>query len=63
MRVNAGTFIMGGSEYRRADENPLHSVTLSAFRLSEKEITNEQYCRFLNARGIGSNRPGIGFRL
>ncbi|MHB9031213.1 MAG: formylglycine-generating enzyme family protein, partial [Candidatus Latescibacterota bacterium] len=28
---------------------PVHTVTVSAFRMSETEITNAQYCVFLNA--------------
>ncbi len=47
--IPGGTFMMGdifgdGDE----DEKPVHQVTLSAFRLSKHEITNEQYCAFLN---------------
>jgi len=61
VRINAGTFIMGSPEMEPEsydDEHPQHSVTLSAFRLSEKEITIKDYCRFLNERGIGSD--GLG---
>ena len=59
--IKAGTFTMGSppSEPERySDEGPQYSVTLSAFRLSAYAITNEQYCRFLNDRGIGSNGQG-----
>jgi formylglycine-generating enzyme required for sulfatase activity len=31
------------------NEKPVHQVTLSAFKMSKHEITNEQYCAFLNA--------------
>ncbi|NUO79086.1 SUMF1/EgtB/PvdO family nonheme iron enzyme, partial [candidate division KSB1 bacterium] len=47
--IPGGTFRMGdlfGDGYD--DERPVHQVTLSAFKLSKHEITNEQYCAFLN---------------
>lgn len=59
--INAGTFIMGSLESEpdsNDNERPTHSVTLNAFRLSEKEITNDEYCRFLNANYI--DRYGQG---
>ena len=43
------------SEPERDSDETLHSVTLSEFYLSEKAITNEKSCRFLNAKGISSN--------
>ena len=44
--IPAGTFTMGGTT--KAGDAPTVSVTLSAFQLSEKEITNQQYIDFLN---------------
>ncbi len=38
-----------------SNESPLHSVTLSSFKLSQYEITNAQYAAFLNALGGVSN--------
>lgn len=48
--IPGGTFQMGdeiggsGSDCR-----PVHTVTVSSFQVSEAEITNEQYCAYLNA--------------
>ena len=55
--IPAGMFIMGSpeSELNRSSSETQHVVTLSAFRMSKYEITNEQYAAFLNAKSIGSN--------
>jgi len=45
--IPAGTFTMGGAT--KADDAPEHTVTISAFMMSEKEITNAEYLEFLNA--------------
>jgi formylglycine-generating enzyme required for sulfatase activity len=52
--IKGGTFTMGSpdSEPKRRDDEVQHAVTVSGFYLSEKEITNEQFCRFLNATGV-----------
>ena len=57
LRIKGSTFDMGSpeSEPERDSDETLHRVTLSDFYLSEKAITNEQYCHFLNAKGISSN--------
>ena len=55
--VNGGTFMMGspsGTGY--SNEHPQHSVTVSSFRISKYEITNQQYADFMNA--INSNADG-----
>ena len=45
--IPAGTFLMGGTgEGKNYDEAPSHEVTVSAFRMSECEITNAQYEEF-----------------
>ena len=56
--IEGGTFTMGSSkpEQGRDEDETQRQVTLSAFYLSEKAITNEQYCRFLNAKKV----PGYG---
>ncbi len=41
------TFTMGGTTIQ--NDAPVISVTLSAFAISEKEITNQEYIDFLNA--------------
>jgi len=43
--IPAGTFNMG-------NPNAQHQVTLSAFKMSKYETTNEQFAAFLNAKGI-----------
>ena len=60
VEIPAGTFQMGVSGIMEAgagtqpDERPAHQVTLSqGFKMSKYEITNEQFCFFLNAKGIG----------
>jgi len=52
--IKGGTFTMGSpsSEPWRINNETQHSVTVSDFYMSEKVITNEQYCRFLNEKGI-----------
>jgi formylglycine-generating enzyme required for sulfatase activity len=42
--VDGGVFAMGDSA-----EAPLHQVKLADFKISAYEITNQQYCDFLNA--------------
>jgi formylglycine-generating enzyme required for sulfatase activity len=44
--IPAGTFTMGGTT--NAGDAPTASITLSDFKISEKEITNQQYIDFLN---------------
>lgn len=55
--IPAGTFTMGSpeTEAERHSNETQHSVTLSAFRMSKYEITNEQYAAFLNAKNIGGD--------
>jgi formylglycine-generating enzyme required for sulfatase activity len=43
-----GTFMMGSKS-----EGPIHQVTLSGFRMSKTETTNDQFVTFLNDNGIG----------
>jgi formylglycine-generating enzyme len=48
--IPAGTFQMGNSKANEgnSDELPVHSVTLDSFVMGRYEITNGQYCTFLN---------------
>jgi len=57
LHIKGGTFNMGSltSEPERLQDESQHKVTLSDFYISEYAITNEQYCRFLNATGVPSN--------
>ncbi|MDW3191400.1 MAG: SUMF1/EgtB/PvdO family nonheme iron enzyme [Cytophagales bacterium] len=45
--IPAGSFTMGGRT--NANDAPEVTISLSAFQISEKEITNEEYISFLNA--------------
>ena len=45
--IPAGTFSMGGTTVQ--NDAPVISITMSAFEISEKEITNQEYADFLNA--------------
>jgi formylglycine-generating enzyme required for sulfatase activity len=50
--IPAGTFQMGNSTDASegfSDELPVHTVTLDSFAMGKYEITNEQYCAFLNS--------------
>ena len=56
--VNGGVFSMGcTSEQPKCDndEKPLHKVTIDDYSISRYEITNEQYCVFLNKEDISSD--------
>jgi formylglycine-generating enzyme required for sulfatase activity len=57
VNIPAGTFTMGSpaNEVNRNSNETQHQVTLSAFRMSKYEITNEQYAEFLNFYDIKSN--------
>ena len=55
--VKGGTFTMGHNS-RRDYKHTKHSVTLSDFYISNLEITNEQYCEFLNAYGSSKVKSG-----
>jgi formylglycine-generating enzyme required for sulfatase activity len=48
--VEAGTFTMGSEdEDAFVSEDPEHEVYLDAYSISKHEITNDQFCGFLNA--------------
>lgn len=48
--VEGGTFSMGSND-GCADEKPVHTVKLNSFYISRYEITNLQFCKFLNEIG------------
>ncbi|MDR3250896.1 MAG: formylglycine-generating enzyme family protein [Tannerella sp.] len=57
IQVSSGLFTMGSPESEedhRSDEEQI-TITVNDFYLSEKEITNEQYCDFLNANNVNEN--------
>jgi formylglycine-generating enzyme required for sulfatase activity len=48
--IPGGTFQMGDSiGDGENDELPVHTVTLSSFYISKYEVTNGQYCQYLNS--------------
>ena len=50
--AGGGTFQMGSNDSDAYDdEKPVHTVTVGNFALSQTEITNSQYCKFLNEKG------------
>jgi len=54
VNVAGGTFQMGSND-GGSEEQPIHAVTLSSFEITKYEITNGQYCEFLNSIGCSSN--------
>ena len=49
VRIPAGRYTMGDHfEQGYSDEKPVHLVELDSFYIDAYEVTNEQYCRFLN---------------
>lgn len=63
--IPAGTFVMGSptSETSRNNDETQHTVTLSAFKLSKYEITNQQFALFLNTNNIKGNGKFSGGRF
>jgi formylglycine-generating enzyme required for sulfatase activity len=50
--IPAGTFQMGDSLDGESDALPVHTVTLSSFYMDKYDITNQQYCSFLNSAAV-----------
>jgi formylglycine-generating enzyme required for sulfatase activity/plastocyanin len=57
--IPAGQFIMGADD-RRPNEKPRRTVKLPAFWIDRTEVTNAQFCEFLNA--MRNNREEGGVR-
>jgi len=52
--VPAGPFLMGSTDADSAadsDEKPQHEVYLDAYYIDKTEVTNAEFCRFLNEQG------------
>ncbi len=48
--IPGGTFQMGDNfNEGETDERPVHTVTISTFKMSKYEVTNAQYAEYLNA--------------
>jgi len=60
--VKGGTFQMGCTSEQgcdcQDDEKPVHSVTISSFYIGATEVTNAQYCEFLNTYGSDTVKSG-----
>lgn len=54
--VKGGTFMMGSD--KRGSAEPEHEVILDSFYLGRYEITNEQFCNFLNEYGYDYVKEG-----
>ena len=53
--VQGGSFRMG-SEEGSDNEKPVHEVTLSTYAIGKYEVTNQEFCLFLNA--VGNQEEG-----
>lgn len=49
--IPAGDFMMGSSTEGRADEQPVHHVSLDAFYLDKYEVTNKLFQKFVRETG------------
>jgi formylglycine-generating enzyme required for sulfatase activity len=49
--IPAGDFMMGSSTEGRADEEPVHHVSLDAFYLDKYEVTNKLFQKFVRETG------------
>ena len=65
VEINAGTFNMGDTRDQGSDsEKPIHEVTLTNnYYIGKYEVTNEEYCRFLNNCDVNSNGYKEGKKL
>lgn len=64
--VKGGEFNMGCSGDNPdcgIDEQPEHEVVVDDFYISQFEITNAQFCAFLNSAGVGANASKNGKQL
>ncbi|MHC4258935.1 MAG: SUMF1/EgtB/PvdO family nonheme iron enzyme [Planctomycetota bacterium] len=60
--IPGGEFLMGDHHEGVPDERPIHTVLLDAFFMSKFEITNSQYCDYLNdanSLGLIEVRSGV----
>ena len=55
--ITGGSFQMGGIE---EDEQPIHNVTVSSFKMSKYEITNLQFIDFMNEISVNANGSYLG---
>ncbi len=50
MLIEGGTFKMG-SNNGESNEKPVHEVSVDSFYMGKYEVTNKEYCEFLNSEG------------
>lgn len=53
--ITGGTFMMGNKKANQYYYEMPKSVTVEAFRISKTEITNAQYCKFLNEKKVNAS--------
>ena len=53
LRIPAGPFLMG-SDDGPADERPQHRISLPEFSIDRLPVTNAQFARFLESKGVGA---------
>lgn len=64
--VDGGSYFMGCNQDQEIcdpDEIPMHEVSIDDFYISRYEITNWQFCVFLNKSGIGQSATKNGKQL
>ena len=49
--VTGGTFMMGSNKTSENNGRPIHKVYLKDFYMDKYEVTNTQFCQFLNKKG------------
>ncbi len=56
VHITGGTFEMGDQfGDSNDDERPAHTLTIDSFCMSEAEVTNAQFCEFLNDKSIAAD--------
>jgi formylglycine-generating enzyme len=48
--IPGGTFLMGSEEFY-PEERPVHEVSVDGFWMDERQVTNHQFARFVEATG------------
>jgi|GEM_PF-3971118 len=62
--VEAGNFLMGSNlDEAFYYEKPVHPVQISPFLLSKYEVTNKEYCQFLNSINIDKHKTKKWIKL
>jgi formylglycine-generating enzyme required for sulfatase activity len=56
--VPAGEFVMGADD-RQPNERPRRKISIVAFRIDRTEVTNAQFCDFLNAIRRNRDEEGV----